>query len=36
VWEEAQEKMMEVLNRKNFAELARAEKELLLSIAPSP
>jgi Rrf2 family protein len=35
VWQEAQEKMMEVLNRKNFAELAQTEKELLLSIAPS-
>lgn len=32
VWEEAQEKMMSVLNRKNFAELAREEKQLLLSI----
>jgi hypothetical protein len=35
VWEEAQEKMMEVLSRRSFAELARAEKELLLTIAPS-
>jgi Rrf2 family protein len=34
VWEEAQEKMMEVLNRKSLAELARVEKELLLTIAP--
>jgi DNA-binding IscR family transcriptional regulator len=32
VWEEAQEKMMSVLNRKNFAELAREEKQLLLAI----
>jgi DNA-binding IscR family transcriptional regulator len=36
VWQEAQEKMMEVLNRRNFAELAQAEKELLFSIVPSP
>jgi Rrf2 family iron-sulfur cluster assembly transcriptional regulator len=32
VWEEAQEKMMAVLNQKNFAELAKAEKVLLLAI----
>jgi Rrf2 family protein len=32
VWEEAQEKMMSVLSQKNFAELAREEKQLLLSI----
>ena len=33
VWEEAQEKMMMVLGRKSFAELAREEKQLLLTIA---
>jgi len=32
VWEEAQGKMMGVLSQKNFAELARAEKQMLLSI----
>jgi Rrf2 family protein len=32
VWEEAQEKMMSVLSQKNFAELAREEKQLLVSI----
>jgi Rrf2 family protein len=34
VWEEAQDKMMMVLSRKNFADLAREEKQLLLTIAP--
>jgi Rrf2 family protein len=32
VWEDAQEKMMGVLSQKNFAELAREETQLLLSI----
>ena len=32
VWEEAQEKMMMVLSRKTFAELAREERQLLLNI----
>jgi len=32
VWEEAQAKMMGVLGQKDFAELARAEKQMLLSI----
>jgi Rrf2 family transcriptional regulator, iron-sulfur cluster assembly transcription factor len=34
VWEEAQEKMMMVLSRKNFAELACEEQQLLLNITP--
>ncbi len=33
VWEEAQEKMMEVLDRANFAELAKAERQAQLTIA---
>jgi Rrf2 family transcriptional regulator, iron-sulfur cluster assembly transcription factor len=33
VWEEAQEKMMDVLGRTNFADLAKAEKQLLLTIS---
>ena len=33
VWEEAQEKMMGVLGRTNFADLAKAEKQLLLTIS---
>jgi Rrf2 family transcriptional regulator, iron-sulfur cluster assembly transcription factor len=36
VWEEAQEKMMAVLGQKNFADLAKAEKQLLLAINPMP
>ncbi|OGB92701.1 MAG: Rrf2 family transcriptional regulator [candidate division NC10 bacterium RBG_16_65_8] len=32
VWEEAQGKMMGVLGQKDFAELARAEKQMQLSI----
>jgi Rrf2 family transcriptional regulator, iron-sulfur cluster assembly transcription factor len=32
VWEQAQEKMMGVLSQKNFADLAREEKQMLLSI----
>jgi DNA-binding IscR family transcriptional regulator len=34
VWVEAQEKMMSVLGQKNFADLAKAEKQLLLAIKP--
>jgi Rrf2 family iron-sulfur cluster assembly transcriptional regulator len=34
VWQEAQEKMMEVLGRTNFEEMAKAEK--LLTISPAP
>jgi DNA-binding IscR family transcriptional regulator len=34
VWVEAQEKMMSVLSQKNFADLARAEKQMLLAISP--
>jgi len=33
VWEDAQAKMMDVLSRKNFAELAHEEKEALLALA---
>ncbi len=33
VWEEAQEKMMGVLSRANFADLAKAEREAQLAIA---
>jgi Rrf2 family iron-sulfur cluster assembly transcriptional regulator len=33
VWEEAQKKMMEVLDRANFAELAKAERQAQLTIA---
>jgi Rrf2 family transcriptional regulator, iron-sulfur cluster assembly transcription factor len=33
VWEEAQAKMMDVLGRTNFADLAKAEKQLLLTIS---
>jgi Rrf2 family protein len=33
VWEEAQEKMMGVLSRANFAELAKAERQAHLSIS---
>jgi Rrf2 family protein len=36
VWEEAQDKMMTVLSRKNFAELATEEKQLLLSVESVP
>jgi Rrf2 family transcriptional regulator, iron-sulfur cluster assembly transcription factor len=36
VWVEAQEKMMAVLSQKNFADLAKAEKQLLLTINPMP
>jgi len=34
VWEEAQQKMMEVLARTSFGEMAKAEK--LLTISPTP
>ncbi len=33
IWEEAQGKMMEVLNRANFADLAKAERQLRISQA---
>jgi Rrf2 family protein len=33
VWEDAQAKMMDVLSRKNFAELAHEEEEALLALA---
>lgn len=33
VWERAQEQMMGVLSQKNFADLAREEKQMLLSIS---
>ncbi len=33
VWEEAQKKMMEVLGRANFADLAKAERQAQLTIA---
>jgi hypothetical protein len=33
---EAQEKMMAVLSQRNFADLAKAEKQLLLTINPMP
>ena len=33
VWEEAQEKMMDVLSRANFADLAKAEQQMLLAVS---
>jgi DNA-binding IscR family transcriptional regulator len=33
VWEDAQEKMMDVLSRKSFAELAKEEREAQSALA---